>query len=65
MNQPQEITVSEFRTELPRLLNRVMILNESFLITSHGRPLAILRPESGEGDQPKTEVSITPDLATC
>jgi len=47
-------SVSEFRIELPDLLNKAALLGRSFTITKHGKPYAILTPINGGNDDVTT-----------
>jgi antitoxin (DNA-binding transcriptional repressor) of toxin-antitoxin stability system len=38
------ITVSDLRTQLPEILERIALLKESFVVVKHGKPYAILGP---------------------
>ncbi len=48
------ISVTTLRDEMSMILNRVKLLGESYVITNHGRPLAILGPYK---EKPKTNKS--------
>lgn len=47
------ITVSELRNNLPMILSKVKLLKETYVITNHGRPMAVLEPYK---EEPRTDI---------
>jgi len=47
------ITLSEFRNNLPMILAKVALLGEEFVVTKHGKPVAVLMPSRPEINKSK------------
>ncbi len=48
------ISVTTLRDEMAMILNKVKFLGESYVITNHGRPLAIIGPVKEETKKTKS-----------
>lgn len=59
MANPKELTVSQLRANLPRILHRTLLLRESFLIVKHGQPFAVLSPLTDEEDIERVRAKLT------
>lgn len=43
----KEISVSELRADLPMILHRIVLLNESYVVKKHGKKVCIIQAVPG------------------
>ncbi len=65
MSETNTLTVSEFRKQLPRILHRVIAEKETFTITSHGLPYAVLKPITDPAENERIEQLVSDGLKTA
>lgn len=58
MAKPDEVTVSELRANLPDLLYRTLAFGQTFRITKHGQPFAVLAPVADGDEAARMKASI-------